>query len=757
MEHNYIINFCYTLYKYTNKFCSNEYGLNSSSSEKLTLINNKHYEIMEFFLFNNNGLLILNYDFNNNIEMLNKEQKNIELSIIQRTIFNLKKINEVKKNFITYTIYLKDYKIIFLFQNSQILVGKFNDNINNYYCHLCLKFIYISLINFKFDINEKISMLYTIIDDSNNLNYKLKTYKNIDDFENQNYVNINENEKKLVCSYNNDSSEEKTNENTKNWKTFSFNDYLEIKIYEKYFLKYLVLHFNKIFDLIFHKEELILFNIKLKNVYFIDLERQEIIFDFQKINNNKIKNIKYYKQGKIFKQCLFIAKKLENEYKNNLNSHSQFEYIDILTENFGKFECTSTYPRISFYIKYLPILTGIAIIHIYSQKKLSRQIEQHSLNTNTNSNLKNKFYINKKNMKMLNYYYEFISVISNNNIKGDDTLKYYEPETIFDIQKFFFEFFIASTKQNDIYYYMVKNRVAKYFNKEILNTINSVPSSILKEKSVEKVFIQINLKLENLFFKLILNENKNNNLEKKSDNKKELNNISKYFEIEEEFILFDLFKDLVKKGPNCLVKFDNNTNINNTNSNKKSVLLSIKDLNSIYPSSNFVTDNSEEYLIAKEKKENGNKNLKKNTLFKKETLQKKEYSKKSSLKFSDNNISSFELDDSSINMQGISRKVSTIFENNNKLNRKEFLNHRQKSFFEETDSENNQVIYSLKKINDKYGNFKRVMTFENGNTLVKYSGLKLGKKYDKNIASKKMDILGFSGIFGKVDKKKDFE
>ena len=107
-------------------------------------------------------------------------------------------------------------------------------------------------------------------------------------------------------------------------------------------------------------------------------------------------------------------------------------------------------------------------------------------------------------MKMLNYYYEFISVISNNNIKGDDTLKYYEPETIFDIQKFFFEFFIASTKQNDIYYYMVKNRVAKYFNKEILNTINSVPSSILKEKSVEKVFIQINLKLENLFYLIYL-------------------------------------------------------------------------------------------------------------------------------------------------------------------------------------------------------------------------------------------------------------
>ena len=48
------------------------------------------------------------------------------------------------------------------------------------------------------------------------------------------------------------------------------------------------------------------------------------------------------------------------------------------------------------------------------------------------------------------------------------------------------------------------------------------------------------------------------------------------------------------------------------------------------------------------------------------------------------------------------------------------------------------------------------MTYENGNTLVKYSCLKLGKKYDKNIASKKMDVLGFSGVFGKANKKKDF-
>lgn len=39
---------------------------------------------------------------------------------------------------------------------------------------------------------------------------------------------------------------------------------------------------------------------------------------------------------------------------------------------FVKFESTSTFPRLTFIIKFLPILKGMTIIHIYSQNKLSR-------------------------------------------------------------------------------------------------------------------------------------------------------------------------------------------------------------------------------------------------------------------------------------------------------------------------------------------------------------------------------------------------
>jgi len=51
-----------------------------------------------------------------------------------------------------------------------------------------------------------------------------------------------------------------------------------------------------------------------------------------------------------------------------------------------KFELTSTFPRLTFFIKYIPILKGVAIIHQYSQKKLSRYTD------NPENNLIQKLY-----------------------------------------------------------------------------------------------------------------------------------------------------------------------------------------------------------------------------------------------------------------------------------------------------------------------------------------------------------------------------
>jgi hypothetical protein len=176
----------------------------------------------------------------------------------------------------------------------------------------------------------------------------------------------------------------------------------------------------------------------------------------------------------------------------------------------------------------------------------------------------------------------------------------------------------------------------------------------------------------------------------------------------------------------------------------------MQDTTSIYPPSPKKTNNSKDIFIIKD---NGNNKIQNINIKNKNDFKKKQTSKKSSLKFkySESIFSSSEFDDSSFKINGISRKISNIYENNNEIyNRKEFLNHRKSSFFEEIDS--NYILFLNNKNNNKeYDNLRRVMTFENGKKCNKYSALKLGKNYEKDIITKKMDLLGFSGSFGKGD------
>ena len=67
-----------------------------------------------------------------------------------------------------------------------------------------------------------------------------------------------------------------------------------------------------------------------------------------------------------------------------------------------KFECTSTYPRLTFIIKFLPIMNGLILIHIYAQNKLSRDLEI-GANQNTIDNQ------NRKAYKEINILYGIIS------------------------------------------------------------------------------------------------------------------------------------------------------------------------------------------------------------------------------------------------------------------------------------------------------------------------------------------------------------
>jgi len=120
--------------------------------------------------------------------------------------------------------------------------------------------------------------------------------------------------------------------------------------------------------------------------------------------------------------------------------------------NFVKVECTSTYPRLIFILKFLPILAGVGLIQIFSQNNLSRNTE--------NDKSYKEFQISYGSDIKLNTNIDFI---------------YHEPKKLKEIEKFFLEFFII-TKQNEEFFYDT-NHDLKYLDYSLLAIINEVMNS----------------------------------------------------------------------------------------------------------------------------------------------------------------------------------------------------------------------------------------------------------------------------------------
>jgi hypothetical protein len=232
---------------------------------------------------------------------------------------------------------------------------------------------------------------------------------------------------------------------------FSRSEFFQLKIYELYFVKHITNHFDRVFKFLVNKEEMYLSYIKFKNMYVVDLSTGEILFDILSIRNSN-KNKKIYKNEKLWQEILHHSKNLMENYKSE--NGNQFDNKDGYFR-FVKFECTSTYPRLTFIIKYLPILKGISIIHVYSQKKLSRMSE------NSDQHLTHKGY------KEIDLFYGS-EVKNNNNIE----FRYTEPRKLQEIEKFFIEFFISIRNSTDIYYDV--NHELKYFDYSIITAINEI-------------------------------------------------------------------------------------------------------------------------------------------------------------------------------------------------------------------------------------------------------------------------------------------
>lgn len=153
--------------------------------------------------------------------------------------------------------------------------------------------------------------------------------------------------------------------------------------------------------------------------------------------------------------------------------------------NFVKVECTSTYPRLTFIIKFLPILNGISLIHVYSQNKLSRYNDTET----TVSHIKN---------------YKEIDIIYGSDIKNSTNIefRYTEPKKLKEIEKFFLEFYSSTINKLDLFYNSGLD--LKYFDNFLILTIDEIINQN-KKISCDSLFNKINTR----FYEMFLGDNQN--------------------------------------------------------------------------------------------------------------------------------------------------------------------------------------------------------------------------------------------------------
>ena len=472
---------------------------------------------------------------------------------------------------------INKYKITFLIKSKIALVGLFSFNTSTGYQNLLLIHLFISLINYKGDSLTKLNIINSYIKD--------KKYNNLQEFQEENNDIITNNKIQNV----------------------SKGDFLEIFIYDKYFLKSCILHFEKVFEFLTKKEDINLKFTKFLDLYIIDISTDILIFDLNSILYNDINHnnsyYKYYKNKNIFKEILFHSHQLYDSYTSK---HGTKFIKGDSSQRFIKVECTSTYPRILFIIKFIPVLKGIIVVHLYYQSKLSR-----TNNNNISINQENKY----KEVDLV-----FGSFFGEN---GEMDLKYVMPKKLANIEKFMEEFFLT-TRNSDLFKLNEPTKEFKYFNYYIIKIINSMPADLLKTP-FQNIFEYINDKIKNKYKEEIENNKKKirkmfriNNISDDIDkineqsNKNTINikkskinhdsssidSIDKIFSIDKQFLYNELF-------PNTSIKFSTiQNNFSTIKSNNKNIINILRESDSsINNNNNFLrqknTDIKEENNLIK--------------------------------------------------------------------------------------------------------------------------------------------------------------
>ena len=142
-------------------------------------------------------------------------------------------------------------------------------------------------------------------------------------------------------------------------------------IYESLLLNPIKGHFSLAIKEIFRRYTLYVNNIGYKNYYLVDLTSNEIILSLETLyDNNTNDEVETKIPNKvIWNEILFHSHNLKRDYIKKNNNIFQ---IDNLQDFYAKIEFKATYPRLTYIIKFMPLLGGMALIHEYTQTKMSR-------------------------------------------------------------------------------------------------------------------------------------------------------------------------------------------------------------------------------------------------------------------------------------------------------------------------------------------------------------------------------------------------
>ena len=185
----------YSNYGLTSKTISINQTINTINNTKNNSIN-KNNKILNFYLFNSEGLCIFEKIYEKISLFPNEQQTYLNLKLILKNISHkLLKSNENTEDFIFYKLFFGKYKLVILLKSKIALIGLFSNSSTNYFQILLLIYLYIALLNFKGDSIQKIDHLNKYFNYQNNLNdfvdLKLFSENNQERLKNNELKNIN--------------------------------------------------------------------------------------------------------------------------------------------------------------------------------------------------------------------------------------------------------------------------------------------------------------------------------------------------------------------------------------------------------------------------------------------------------------------------------------------------------------------------------------------------------------------------------------